>query len=46
MSWLAGPGCKDANPDSNLPPVKDAMYTISNLKINSELVHYQTKSPP
>ena len=46
MSWLAGPGCKDTNPDSALPAVKDAQYTITNLRINSELVHFQTKPPP
>ena len=46
MSWLAGPGCKDTNPDSELPAVKDAQYTISDLRINSELVHFQTKPPP
>jgi hypothetical protein len=50
MSWLAGPGCKDDNvktpTDANLPPVKEATYSIWNLKINDDQIHFQTKPPP
>ena len=45
MSWLSAPDCKDTNPDPNLPSVHDAKYTISDIRINSQLVYFHTKQP-
>jgi len=40
MSWLSGKGCTETNDGKGLPAVKDVSYTIWDIKVNSDLIHF------
>ena len=40
MSWLSGKDCAETNDGHSLPAVKDVSYTIWDIRINSDLIHF------
>jgi hypothetical protein len=42
MEWLSGTMCQDSNNGTHLPEVNDVRFTISDIRINSKLIHFTT----
>ena len=40
MSWLSGKGCEEKNDGKGLPAVEDATYTIWDIRVNADLIHF------